>query len=110
MKAGGGYAIVLVTVPNLEVGRQLAQGALSAKLAACVNVVPRIESHYWWQGAIETSAEALLLFKTRVGALKKLERFIEDEHPYDTPEFLVLNVKGGSARYLEWILKSLGGS
>lgn len=103
MKSGSGYAVVMVTVPNLKVGRELAKGALSAKLAACVNVVPRIESHYWWQGAIEKSAEALLIFKTRVSTLRKLERFIEDEHPYDTPEFLVLSVKGGSARYLEWI-------
>ena len=98
--------IVLVTVPDLKVARRLARTALTAKLAACANIVPKIESHYWWQGKIERSTELLLLFKTASKHLKALEKLILSKHPYDTPEFVVLKLSGGNRRYLDWIAQS----
>ena len=64
MKAARNFAIVLVTAPDLKTARALARAALGARLAACANLVPKLESHYWWQGKLERSNEALILFKT----------------------------------------------
>jgi periplasmic divalent cation tolerance protein len=99
--------LVLVTVPDLKTGRALARAALEARLIACANLVPRIESHYWWQGRIEAGAEVLLILKTsrrRVPALKKL---VLARHPYETAEFLELSVAGGSRKYLDWLFASV---
>jgi len=97
------FAIVLVTAPNLKVARFLAKAALEARLAACANLVPKIESHYWWQGKIESGAEVLIIFKTRKSRLAALEKLVIAKHPYDTPEFLILTLDAGSRKYLEWL-------
>ena len=81
------FAVVLVTAPNMDLARRLAKAALEAKLAACANIVPSVESHYWWEGKLESSDEVLLIFKTRQQLLPKLERAVREIHPYDTPEF-----------------------
>jgi periplasmic divalent cation tolerance protein len=107
MQTARNFSIVLVTAPDLKVARKLAKGALAAQLAACVNLVPRMESHYWWQGRLESSAEVLLVFKTAASKLTALERLILRQHPYDTPEFIVLPLRAGTQRYLEWLSASL---
>ncbi len=103
MKPAAKYAIVLVSAPDIETGRLLAKAALQARLVACANIIPKIESHYWWQGKIESSAEILIIFKTRKLRLAALEKLILAKHPYDTPEFLVLSLNAGSQKYLEWL-------
>ena len=108
MKPAAQFAIVLVTAPDLKTARALAKAALTARLIACANLVPKIESHYWWQGKIESSPEVLLLLKTRRTRLAALEKFILAHHPYDTPEFLVLPVSAGNAKYLAWLAASCG--
>ena len=100
------FHIVLVTTPNLKTSRRLAKLALNARLAACVNLVPRVESHYRWKGKVESASEILLVIKTTSTRLEALERLILAEHPYDTPEFLVLPISRGNATYLEWIQSS----
>lgn len=102
-------ALVLVTAPNRRVARKLARAALAERLVACANLVPAIESHYWWEGKIQTGTEVLILFKTTVRRLGGLERFVAARHPYDTPEFLVLSPSQGSRRYLDWVRASVGG-
>jgi periplasmic divalent cation tolerance protein len=99
--------IVLVTAPEVKVARKLAKAALAARLIACANLQSKIESHYWWKGKIESGAEVLLLLKTTLGCLKKLERLIVANHPYDTPEFIVLRVQGGNRRYLDWLINNV---
>jgi|SRR6516164_1254701 periplasmic divalent cation tolerance protein len=101
------FVLVLVTAPNLKTARSLANSVLSARLAACVNLVPKIEAHYWWQGKIERGAEVLMLIKTRRDFLARLEKEIIARHPYDTPEFIVLTVAGANKRYLEWLTGAL---
>ena len=91
----------------MKTARALANAALSARLIACANLVPKIESHYWWQGKIDTSAEVLLILKTRKSRLAALEKLILAKHPYDTPEFLVLPLKAGSRKYLDWLADSV---
>lgn len=103
MKPATRFSIVLVTAPNLKTARMLAKAALSAKLIACANLVPKIESHYWWQGKMESSAEVLLVLKTTKAKLSELEKLILARHPYDTPEFLVLTPNAGNRKYLDWL-------
>jgi periplasmic divalent cation tolerance protein len=107
MKDARQFAVVLVTAPSLKVARRLARGALRRRLIACANLVPRIESHYWWQGKLETGKEVILLMKTTKLRLTALEKFIADEHPYDTPEFLVLRIDAGARQYLDWLAGSV---
>ncbi|MCX6927600.1 MAG: divalent cation tolerance protein CutA, partial [Verrucomicrobia bacterium] len=87
MKVTGKFAVVLVTAPDLKTGRMLARAALAARLVACANLVPKIESHYWWQGKIESGAEVLMVMKTTTVHLAALEKLILAKHPYETPEF-----------------------
>lgn len=109
MKHRTSYAIVLVTAPNLKAARMLGRAALKARLVACANVVKGIESHYWWQGRIETATEVLLILKTSRGRLADLEKMVVSLHPYDTPEFVVLEIQAGNRRYLDWLSASVRG-
>jgi len=106
MKPAQKSAVVLVTAPNLKTARVLAKVALQARLIACANLIPRIESHYRWQGKIESGMEVLLVLKTRKLKLPALEKLILARHPYNTPEFLVLPLNAGTRRYLDWIKES----
>jgi len=106
-RAIGRFAIVLVTAPDIKVARNVAKACLEARAAACVNIVPRLESHYWWQGKVERGNELLLLIKTTSARLSALEKCVLANHPYDTPEFVVLPISSGNRRYLEWISDSV---
>ena len=108
MKRAAAFRIVLVTAPDLKTARALAQAALTAKLVACANLVPKIESHYWWQGKLEASAEVLIIFKTTRTKLAALQKLVVAEHPYDTPECIALPLAEGNAKYLAWLAGSLG--
>src|SRR5580692_2122549 len=107
VKSAQKFALVLVTAPDLKTARLLARKALQARLIACANLIPKIESHYRWRGKIETSPEVLLLLKTTRPRLAALEKLILAHHPYDTPEFLVVNLSHGNARYLHWLSDSV---
>jgi periplasmic divalent cation tolerance protein len=107
MKSAGKFVTVLVTAPDKGTARQLARAALQAKLIACANLLPQIESHYWWQDKIECGREVLLLLKTTSPRLQRLEKLILGLHPYDTPEFVVLPITRGNRRYLSWLTQSI---
>jgi periplasmic divalent cation tolerance protein len=102
------HHIVFVTAPSIEVARELASGILENCLAACVNLVPGVESHYWWEGKLCEETEVLMVMKTTGEKLAALEAFVLAAHPYDTPEFVALKIESGSARYLDWISGSVG--
>jgi periplasmic divalent cation tolerance protein len=106
MKSASQFVIVLITAPDLKTARALAKSALSARLIACASLVPKIESHYWWQGKIESGAEVLLVLKTTKTKLAALEKLVLARHPYDTPEFLVLLLSAGNRKYLDWLAAS----
>ncbi len=106
MKRAAYFSIVLVTVPDLKTARALAGAALAARLIACANLVPKIESHYRWRGKVESGTEVLLVLKTRKANLPALEKLVLARHPYDTPEFLVLPVSGGAKKYLDWLAQN----
>ena len=107
MKREKEFVVVLVTAPNKSTARKLACAALQAKLIACANLLPEVESHYWWKEKIERGKEVLILLKTTSSQLNRLEKLIVSLHPYDTPEFLVISISGGNRRYLGWLTNSL---
>ena len=102
--------LVLTTCGSQEEGRAIARALVEKRLAACVNLVPGVESVYQWQGKIETAAEWLLVIKTTAGAVGSLRDAIQEMHSYDVPEFISLAIDDGSNTYLEWIGDSVRGS
>jgi len=108
MKSAAKFSIVLVTAPDLKTARALTQAALQARLIACANLVPKLESHYWWQGRLESGTEVLLILKTPRTRLAALEKLVVARHPYDTPEFLALPLSVGNRKYLDWLAASCG--
>ncbi|CAN6311324.1 unnamed protein product [Urochloa humidicola] len=98
--------VVYVTVPNKEAGKKLAGSIISEKLAACVNIVPGVESVYWWEGKVQSDAEELLIIKTRESLLDALTEHVKANHEYDVPEVIALPIKGGNLKYLEWLKNS----
>ena len=109
MKPARNIRIVLVTAPDLPTARKIAKAALRAKLIACANIVPRVESHYWWKGKLERNAEVLMILKTTRAQLSALEKTIVRIHPYDTPEVISFPLESGNANYLEWLMGSVKG-
>ncbi|MBT5321168.1 MAG: divalent-cation tolerance protein CutA [Verrucomicrobiales bacterium] len=101
------HHMIFVTVSDIAVARELASGILKNRLAACVNLVPGVESHYWWEGELCRESEVLMVLKTTGKKLAALEAFVLAEHPYDTPEFVALKIEAGSARYLDWLTASV---
>lgn len=103
MKRASAFALVLVTAPDLKTARKLTRLILSERLAACVNLVPRLESHYWWRDKMERASEVLLIIKTTRKTLPRLEQTVLAAHPYETPEFVVVPLQGGNGTYLQWL-------
>ena len=97
------FILILVTAPNIKLARRLTKGALEQKLAACANIIPAIESHYWWKEKLENEKEVLILFKTIKENITDLEQTICNLHTYDTPEFVAVPIAYGNQKYLNWI-------
>ena len=99
--------VCLCTVPNAEVGAQLARGLVESKHAACVNIVPGVRSVYRWKGEVQDDAELLLIIKTSAERFEAMRAWLLEAHPYEVPELLALPVEAGAAPYLAWVLESL---
>ena len=98
--------IVCSTCPNTDVGNKIAATLVKESLAACVNIVPGIQSVYQWQGEIHTDNECLLLIKTRADLYKDLETRVVELHPYELPEVVAVSMVQGLETYLDWISKT----
>jgi periplasmic divalent cation tolerance protein len=99
--------IVLTTAAGVDEARRLGHTLVEEQLAACVTLIPAVESIYHWEGKVESAGETLLLLKTSAGHLPAQEARLQALHSYTTPEFLVLPVESGSEGYLAWMRKSL---
>jgi periplasmic divalent cation tolerance protein len=99
--------IVLSTAGSEDEARKIAQHLVEHHLAACVNIVPRVESVYRWQGKVESSQEWLLLIKTSTEKFPEVRDAIRELHSYDLPECIAAIIEDGSAEYLEWLADSL---
>ena len=98
--------VVFMTAANGEEAARLADMLVGAHLAACVQILPEIESVYRWQGKIERQSEVLLLAKTTSSRFDELEKEVRALHSYDTPEIIAVPVTAGSTPYLDWLESS----
>lgn len=99
--------IVLSTAGSEEEARKIAHHLVENRLAACVNIVPRVESVYRWEGKVEANREFLMVIKTSTEKFPELRDAILELHSYDLPECVALRVEDGSAEYMEWLEESL---
>ncbi|XP_061088049.1 protein CutA homolog isoform X1 [Conger conger] len=99
----GTHSAAFVTCPNEQVAKDLARGMVEKKLAACVNVIPKIVSIYEWQGKIEEDNEVLLMIKTRSSKVSALAEYVRSNHPYEVVEVISLPIDQGNPPYLKWL-------
>jgi periplasmic divalent cation tolerance protein len=99
--------IVLSTAGSEDEARKIAQHLVKHQLAACVNIIPHVESIYRWQGKMESSREWLLLIKTRQARFSAVCDAIRQLHSYDLPECISIAIDDGSTAYLEWMQQSV---
>ncbi len=98
--------VVFCTFPDVEKAREVAGGIIGDGLAACVNLLPGVESIYEWEGEIQREPEVLALFKVAASGFGKLETAILAKHPYDSPEIVGIAADKVDGRYLDWVLKA----
>lgn len=101
------YIVVLVTAGSEEEGRKIAKRLLKEKWAACINIIPRVDSHFLWKTKIERATEALLVIKTKKPYLKKVTKLVKELHSYEVPEIIALPIVGGNRDYLDWMEKEV---
>lgn len=101
------YVVVFVTVSSTREGKRIAETLVRERLAACINVLRGLTSHYWWKGRVETSREELLMIKTRRSRFSALAKRVRALHSYTVPEIIALPVVSGQRDYLRWIDSSL---
>jgi periplasmic divalent cation tolerance protein len=99
--------LVLTTSGSLEEARKIAHTLVERRLAACVNIIPGIESIYRWKAAVETASEYLLIVKTTADAFPSLRDALGELHSYEVPECIEIEITDGSAAYLNWIQESV---
>jgi len=99
--------VVLTTCGLLEEARTIAHALVERQLAACVNIIPHVESVYRWKGEVETATEFLLVIKTTAGAFDRLRAALGELHSYEVPECIEISVTAGSEAYLTWIEESV---
>jgi periplasmic divalent cation tolerance protein len=102
----GVHTLCLVTTPRDHAGR-IADAIVTAREAACVNIVPAVASVYWWEGKIERDEESLLVIKTTQERVESLRALLDEIHPYDVFELVATPIDGGNEAYLRWITASV---
>jgi periplasmic divalent cation tolerance protein len=102
------YVIVLTTLPADIDATSFAQALVEGRLAACVNLLPPMESVYRWQGTVERETERQVIMKTTMPRVDALWQRVRDLHPYDVPEFVVIPIVDGNQAYLQWVGESTG--
>ena len=97
----------MTTVNSMDTARHIARHLLQRKLVACVNISSQVNSLYQWEGNIVEDSEYILLMKTDMQHLGELESKLLELHPYDVPEFIIIDIENGSTDYLDWITSVL---
>lgn len=103
------YCVLLITTPNFKISKKIAQELVRKKIAACVNIIPKISSIYFWEDKICQDKECLLVIKTKLSNFSKLEKEVKKIHPYKVPEIIALQIKKGNVKYLKWIDSVIAG-
>jgi periplasmic divalent cation tolerance protein len=95
--------IVLITAGSEEEAHKIAELLVNEKKAACVNIVPAVDSLFWWEGKIESARESLLLVKTKASLFPEIVELVKETHSYEVPEIIALPIIAGSEDYLKWL-------
>jgi periplasmic divalent cation tolerance protein len=101
------FAFIITTVSTEKEGRMIANELVKNKLAACVNIVPKVYSVYEWDNAIQNETEVMLIIKTTKAREKDVYQTVQSLHSYDTPELITLPIENGSDTYLRWVENSV---
>ena len=97
------YIVVLITTGTPEEAQRIAAVLLEQRKAACVNIIPRVSSRFWWKGKLDSAEESLLIVKTRASLLDEVVALVREVHSYDVAEVIALPVVGGNQDYLDWM-------
>ena len=95
--------VILITTPSEEEAHHIADLLLNQRKAACINILPRVDSLFWWQGTLEKVKESLLIVKTLASLLPEVIALVKGAHSYQVPEIIALPILGGNEDYLKWI-------
>ncbi len=95
--------VIFITAGSDEEAHKVAEALLKHRDTACVNILPRVRSLFWWQDKLDSAQESLLIVKTKISLLSEIVRLVKEIHSYDVPEVIALPIIGGNLDYLEWI-------
>jgi periplasmic divalent cation tolerance protein len=101
------YIMVFSSFPSSDIGKKVARVLIQEKLAACVNIIPGIQSVFLWEEQMHEAHEAILLIKTLAEKYKELEKKILELHPYACPEVIAMDVKDGNTKFLNWVQQAV---
>ena len=101
--------VVFISVPRDEV-KKFARAIEAERLAACVNIVPHIDSFFWWNNEVQSDEEALMIIKTTQARVDRLIEYVRENHPYDIPEIITVPVAEGLPDYINWVIEETGKS
>ena len=101
------YVVLLITTATVEEAQRISKVLLEQRKIACVNIVPRVSSLFWWQDKLDSAEESLLIVKTKASLLNEIIPLVKEIHSYDIPELIALPIIGGNQDYLEWIRKEV---
>lgn len=98
-----GPVVVMITTADEEEAHRIAELLVNQRKVACVNIVPRVDSLFWWQGKPVSAQESLLIIKTQASLLPEIVSLVKEAHSYEVPEIIALPIIGGSEDYLKWL-------
>ncbi len=102
------YIVVFITAASTGEAQQISCLLVEQKKAACVNIIPKIDSYFWWEGKTDSAQENLLIAKTKASLLPDIITLVKKVHSYEVPEIIAIPIVGGNKDYLEWVEKSVG--
>ena len=97
------YIVVFITTNSADEAQQIAGLLLEQRRAACINIIPKVDSRFWWEGKLDSAQESLLVIKTKSSLLPEIINLVRGIHSYTIPEIIALPIVGGNQDYLDWI-------
>jgi len=101
------FVIIFVTCASKGEAKVIIDSLLKKRLVACANIIPGVESKFWWKGKIDSAKETLLILKTTMANFNKVEKHVKKNHSYEMPEIIAIPIVRGSMKYLNWINESV---
>ena len=101
------YIVVFITTNTAGEAQRIATLLLEQRQAACVNIIPEVDSRFWWEGELDSAQESLLVIKTRASRLPEIINLVKGVHSNTVPEIIALPIVGGNQDYLDWIDKEV---